>query len=57
MELNIYQWLTELSLNNHLGFAVFTVLVTGSAGALMAAAMELFLKLIGRDTYKIEPRH
>lgn len=46
----IIQHLVYLSKNSQLSFAIYTVLITGTAGALMAASMELLINAVGIKT-------
>jgi hypothetical protein len=54
---NLFAWITELNKTDHLGFAILTVVTMAGIGVGLGSTIELFFKLIGVKTNKIEIHH
>ncbi|MBF0343448.1 MAG: hypothetical protein HQL06_04370 [Nitrospirae bacterium] len=54
---NIINWAVELNKNNHVGFALLTVITMAGLGALIGSGIELFFKALGIKYNKIEINH
>ena len=54
---NMINWLVELNKTNHVWFAVVTVLIMSGLGALIGSSIEVFFKLLGIKSNKIEIHH
>lgn len=53
----INQWLVELNKNSHVWFGIVTVISMSGMGVIIAAAIEVFFKLIGIKGERIEIQH
>lgn len=54
---DLMNWINGLCKNNPLGYAVFVVVVMAVIGSLIGLIMELFFKIIGVKSDKIEIQH
>lgn len=53
----LMKWLVELNQNNHVGFAILTVVTMAGLGASIGGVIETFFKMIGIGSEKIEIHH
>ena len=51
------QWLVEINKNNHVLFAVVTVITMSGMGVIIAATIEFLFKLLGIKGERIEIQH
>ncbi|MBF0464435.1 MAG: hypothetical protein HQK88_08570 [Nitrospirae bacterium] len=54
---NLINWLTALNKTNHVWFGVATVVIMSGLGALIGSSIEVFFKVLGIKSNKIEIHH
>ncbi|MEO5361311.1 MAG: hypothetical protein H7843_12845 [Nitrospirota bacterium] len=54
---NLFAWITELNKTDHTAFAILTVVTMSGIGLVIGSTIELFFKVLGIKTNKIEIHH
>ncbi|MBF0556426.1 MAG: hypothetical protein HQK96_18060 [Nitrospirae bacterium] len=54
---NLFAWITELNKTDHTGFAILTVVTMSGLGVVLGSTIELFFRILGIKTTKIEIHH